>query len=163
MMRSIHLRSLDDYDVELERVATAHASNMLTATGNWTPGQILGHLAAWIDYGYAGYPMSKLPSPVQWLLRFALRRALKHGMKPGVRIPGTKTGTVGDDDIPFELAFERLKRSIGRLRAGEEATFDSPAFGKMTHADRIALNLRHAELHLAFLSINPRTTNPRTT
>ncbi|MEM9658580.1 MAG: DUF1569 domain-containing protein [Planctomycetota bacterium] len=150
-MRTVSLRSLDDYSTELDRIASAAGNNTLVATGHWTPGQILGHLSSWIDYAYNGYPLKKAPRPVQWILRLGLRRILKNGMKPGIKLPGTKTGTVGDDVVPFDDAKERLLQSIGRLQSGEPAKYDSPAFGVLTDADRISLNLRHAELHLSFL------------
>jgi hypothetical protein len=56
------------------------------------------------------------------------------------------------DDIEVSEAAERLLNALGRLKAGEEARFDSPAFGPMSHEDRIKLNLRHAELHMGFLA-----------
>ncbi len=37
-----------------------------------------------------------------------------------------------------------------RLKNGEPCTHDSPAFGALSHEDRIRLNLRHAELHLGY-------------
>ena len=84
-----------------------------------------------------------------------LKKYLKNGMPSGVRIPGIKEGTVGMDDIPFDVGIARLRKAFERLKAGEESPFDSPAFGKMSHQDRIRLNLRHAELHLGHLAIWP--------
>jgi len=60
-MRIVTLNSLDDYQEELNRISLAHENKTLVARGSWTPGQLLGHLASWIEYGYTGYPMSKLP------------------------------------------------------------------------------------------------------
>ncbi len=78
-------------------------------------------------------------------------RLLKNGMKPGARIPGLSAGTVGQDDQPLDQAADRLKKAFLRLQNGEQAKYDSPGFGAMSHEDRIKLNLRHAELHLSFL------------
>jgi hypothetical protein len=55
------------------------------------------------------------------------------------------------DDMPTREAADRLKQAFRRLESGEPAKFHSPAFGAMSHEDRIRLNLRHAELHLGFL------------
>ena len=122
--------------------------------GNWTPGQILSHVAAWIDYAYDGYPMKPLPPWIQWGMRFVMRKLIRDGMKPGVRIPGIKGGTTGADTIPTEEGIERLRNSFARLSGGEAARFRSPAFGKMSPDETVALTLRHAELHFGFLTID---------
>ncbi len=62
-----------------------------------------------------------------------------------------KGGTVGMEDVDTGEAARRLLAACEKLKSAEEATFDSPAFGAMSREDRIALNLRHAELHLGFL------------
>jgi len=68
-------------------------------------------------------------------------------------------------DLPIKDAtIRRLLRSIfpekrrarvpwvlRLLESDELARYDSPAFGPMSHQERVALNLRHAELHLSFL------------
>lgn len=154
--RKLQLDDLGQYLDELDRIASAESAGTLTANGVWTPGKTLGHLAAWIEYGYVGYPMRDLPFFMQWLLRFNLRRTLASGMQPGIRIPGTKEGTLGVDEIPFAEAYANLVAQITRLQKGDEAIHHSPAFGKMTHDERVRLNLRHAELHLSFLSYPKR-------
>jgi hypothetical protein len=53
--------------------------------------------------------------------------------------------------MPTVAAANRLLAALRRLQSGEEAKFDSPGFGAMSMADRVQLNLRHAELHLGFL------------
>lgn len=55
---------------------------------------------------------------------------------------------------PFALAdaAERLLVALRRLEQRQQADYDSPAFGPMSHEDRVRLNLRHAELHLGYLS-----------
>jgi hypothetical protein len=149
--RQLRFESIADCRAEVQRLLAADARGQLTRTGNWTPGQIFSHVAAWINYGYEGYPMKPLPSFVQWLLRLSLRKIYRDGMRPGVRIPGIKQGTTGMDDMPVAEAGERLLKALERLEQNPDAPHISPAFGKMSHADRITLNLRHAELHLSFL------------
>lgn len=77
---------------------------------------------------------------------------LRSGMPRGIRIPGTKQGTFGMDDLPTREAVERYLKALQRLASNEVAPHDSPAFGELSHEDRIQLNLRHAELHLGYLS-----------
>jgi hypothetical protein len=149
--RQLRFANIDECLAEIDRVVAAARAGKLQATGTWTAGQILSHLAAWIEYGYNGYPLKSPPAPVRWLLRTRLRKTLDRGMRRGVRIPRIPGGTVGQDEMETEAAANRLKAALERLKRGEEARYDSPAFGKMSHDDRIRLNLRHAELHLGFL------------
>jgi hypothetical protein len=112
---------------------------------------MMAHLAAWIEYGYDGYPVKSPPWFIRYILRLRLKQMLESGMPRGVKIPGIPGGTVGAEDMPFDQGIARFKKALQRLEAREEAPYDSPAFGKMSHDDRIRLNLRHAELHLGYL------------
>lgn len=154
--RTLHFSSIDECIAEINRLVAADSKGTLRHLANWTPGQIMFHLAAWIEYGYDGYPIAPPPRFIRWILRLGLSRMLRKGMSRGVRIPGIKEGTVGIEDMPTTAAAERLINAMNRLRSGEESEFDSPAFGPMSHDDRIRLNLRHAELHLGYLSDSKR-------
>jgi len=149
--RALRFESIDEVLVEVERVVASDAAGTLRRTGTWTPGQVLGHLAAWIEYGYDGYPLKPPPFFIRWILRARLQKMLAGGMPAGVRIPGVAGGTTGAEPQATAEAAGRLRRAFERLRSGEECPYDSPAFGAMSHADRVRLNLRHAELHLGFL------------
>ena len=150
--RTLRFESIEDCIAEILRIVEAEQENRLNATGNWTPGQILGHIAAWIEYGYEGYPIQAPPWIIRWILRMSLRRILTKGMSKGVRIPGIEGGTTGIQDMPVGEAASRLLNALDRLNRNELAQHESPAFGSMSHEDRVRLNLRHAELHLGFLN-----------
>ena len=149
--RSLRFQSIEDCIAEVQRILEADLRGTLRSTGNWSAGQVLAHVAAWIEYGYEGYPIGKPPFLIRWILRMSLKSTLRRGMSKGVRIPGVKGGTTGADHMPTVAAANRLLSALRRLQSGEEATFDSPGFGAMSMADRVQLNLRHAELHLGFL------------
>ena len=149
--RKLCFHSIDDCQTEIQRIVAADEKGTLRAIGNWTPGQVMAHVAAWIDYAYDGYPIGAPPFFVRWILRFQLKTMLKNGMPRGVRIPGIKDGTTGMDQLTTREAADRLTAAFQRLSDREPARFDSPAFGAMSDDDRIRLNLRHAELHLGFL------------
>jgi hypothetical protein len=72
-------------------------------------------------------------------------------MSGGVRIPRAENGTYGTDVLSTEEGAARLRAALQCLTGCQPCKFDSPAFGPMSHNDRIALNLRHAELHLGYL------------
>lgn len=152
--RKLKFDTIDACLAELDRIEDAERQGKLKTLGNWTAGQNLSHLAAWVEYGWDGYPMGKPPLPVRLVMKAMLGGILKKGMDAGVKIPGVEGGTLGADEMETLAAVERFRAALNRLKAGEEATHDSPAFGKMDHAKRTLLNLRHAELHLGFLDIS---------
>jgi hypothetical protein len=149
--RQLRFATIDELLQEIERIETADRESRLQSLGTWTPGQILGHVAAWIEYGYDGYPMKPPPWFIRLVLRWQVKKYLRDGMPSGVRIPRVEAGTYGVEVVPLREGAERLRRALERLRAGEPARCDSPAFGPMSAEDRNRLNLRHAELHLSFL------------
>jgi hypothetical protein len=76
-----------------------------------------------------------------------LYKPMSAGMKIG-QVPG---GTLGIEPIGTNEAAQRYGEVLARVQRGEPPKFHSPALGPMTEDERIALNLRHAELHLGFL------------
>ncbi len=149
--RTLRFESIDDGLAELDRIAEADKQGNLRAVGNWTPGEVMSHLAAWIEYAYEGFPLKPPPFFIRWMLRLRLKKMLEQGMPTGVKIPGVKEGTYGMEKMDTQAAVERLKQAWQRLKNREEVKYHSPAFGILSHDDWIRLNLRHAELHLGFL------------
>ncbi|MFM9064833.1 MAG: DUF1569 domain-containing protein, partial [Pirellula sp.] len=90
--RKLRFDSIRECIDEVNRIAQAQEQGKLKASGNWTAGEVLSHVAAWIEYGYVGYPIKPLPFFIRWLLRVRLRKMLEVGMTKGVRIPGIKEG-----------------------------------------------------------------------
>lgn len=148
--RALRFNSLDDAAREAERLAEAERAGRLRRMGNWTLGQALGHIAAWIDFGYEGFPPgARPPAIIKFILRFMRAKFLNGSLPQGVRIPKVEGGTYGIEPIPTAEGLARMKKSFERLQR-ERPKFQSPAFGVMTDEERVALNLRHSELHLGF-------------
>jgi hypothetical protein len=148
--RSLKFDTIDQCLEELDRIKAAVDDGTLETLGNWTPGQIMAHLAAWIEYGWDGYHMKKKPFFVQWIFRVMMKGMVRKGMSAGFDIPGVEGGTTGQDDMEPNAGIARLKRALQRLKS-EPAVHDSPAMGKVSEEFRTAVNLRHAELHLGFI------------
>lgn len=148
--RALHFETIDDVLADVDRIVAAERAGTLRRTGNWTTGQTFGHLAAWINYAYEGYPM-RVPWFIRWIIRRRLKAMLQAGMDAGLRIPNTEAGTYGVDVLSTDEGANRLRTALERLKRGEPAKFDSPAFGPATLEERVRLNLRHAELHLSFM------------
>jgi hypothetical protein len=149
--RTLKLRSLADLRADIDRIEAAANAGTLRRTGNWTTGQVLGHLAAWMSYPYVGFPMKRAPWFVRLIVGRRKNRYLNEAMPSGVRIPGIEGGTVGLEDLTVQEAVSKLRSSIARLESGAPPVHPSPVFGEMTLDEVVRLNLRHAELHLSFL------------
>ena len=149
--RELRFASVAECLEELDRIEAAHNEGSLTATGNWTAGQNLAHLSAWIEYSYDGYPLKAPPFFVRWVLKRMLKRMLAKGeMSAGAKIPGVEGGTYGQEEMETGAALDRFRAALSKMQS-EPAIHHSPAFGKLTDEVRIKLNLMHAQLHLGFL------------
>lgn len=147
--RTLRFETIDQMMAEVDRLVAAERAGRLKRLGNWTLGQTLGHLAVWSEYSYTGTPL-KPPFWVKWLVRLRKKAFLYGPMRAGVHIPGVKGGTLAIEDARFDEALPRLQRVMNRLKS-EAPTAPNSIFGPLTHDEWIALQLRHAELHLSFL------------
>lgn len=146
--RTLRFGTLDDLSAEVDRLAEADRAGRLTALGNWTLGQAFGHLSTWINYCYNGFPF-KTPLVLRLVLKPFKRRFLYKPMPAGVRLPKVAGGTYATEPLSLDEGLARYRGSIERLRR-EAPTQPSMAFGKMTHDEWIAMQLRHAENHMSF-------------
>lgn len=122
----------------------------LRRLGNWSIGQALNHLAAWIDYPYLGYPAALvLPESFKTQARASLPRLMQETMRPGENLPGIVGGTLATEETPADVGLARLEAAATRLQA-QDPVHDDPAFGPVTRHQWTEINLRHCELHLSF-------------
>lgn len=149
--RDLTLTTWDDLEREIRAIENAAEAGTLTQCGNWSPGRILGHLAAWIDYAFDGYPMN--PPAFVRILGRAMKPLLmrQKRMKPGFRIRGAPAGTYGVEEMPLAEGAARLRRAVERLRNGQPGP--NPIFGPLTKEEWTRMHLNHAALHLGFLKL----------
>jgi hypothetical protein len=146
--RILRFETIDQMLAEVDRLVAAEQTGRLKQLGNWTLGQTLGHLAGWSEFGYTRAPLNP-PFFIRWILKF-MRKKFIHGPMPaGAKIPGVPGGTLVTEPMSVEDGLNRFRSIIERVKA-EPPTVPSPALGMLTHEESIALNLRHAELHLGF-------------
>lgn len=153
--RPLRFETIDDLLREIERLELANREGRIVCHGNWSAGQILGHVASWIHYAYDGYPIKPLPRWLQRLIGLRKGTFLHKGLPRGGRIPGVPGGTVGIDPLDTEEGIRRLRLALARLAIDQPAHHPHPALGSLGYDDRVRLNLRHAELHLGFISYEP--------
>jgi hypothetical protein len=146
--RILRFESLDEVLAEVDRLADAERAGRLKHLGNWTLGQTFGHLAAWAEFAYTPAPLNP-PFFIRWILRLRKHSFLYRPMRPGVKIPGVPGGTLATGPMPLDEGLQRFRAALERLKT-DPPTAPSQALGRLTHAETIAINLRHAELHLGF-------------
>jgi hypothetical protein len=146
--RTLRFATIDDALTEVDRLVEAAHNNRLSYVGQWTLNVMLNHLAIWAEFAYTGVPL-KIPFWMPLIIRPFKRRILKMNMPTGRRLPKVPAGTLGTEDAPLDKALQRFQIAVLRLK-NDPPTQPHALFGKMTHAEWMALNLRHAELHLSF-------------
>jgi len=151
--RKLRFSTIDELLKEIDRLVAADNGGKLRRTGNWTAGQIFGHLAGWMNFSYEGFPKRGARPP--WFIRFILRMKkkayMRDGMPRGVKIPGIEGGTFATEPLSTQEGAQRLRAVLLRMKNREPVLHHSPAFGEMSDEERIAFQLRHAEVHLGFL------------
>lgn len=148
--RSLRFEKIDDAIRDADMLAAAEKRGTLRATGNWTLGQALGHIAFWANTPFEGYRgMKRPPWLVRQIVRLMKHRLLNRGLPSGAKIPGVPGGTFGVDLMETADGLSAMRTAFERL-AAECPAAPNIMFGPLTHEEWINLNLRHAELHLSF-------------
>lgn len=148
--RALRFDTTDQVLADIDSLAAAEAEGQLKCLGAWTFGQALNHLATWVDYAYEGYPL-KIPFFIRWLAKPMKKQALTKPLKPGIRIPKIPGGTLAIEVVPTADALAHFRKAFDRLvRVAPDKPH--PIFGPLTHDEWVAMHLRHAELHLSFLT-----------
>ncbi|HMN96275.1 MAG TPA: DUF1569 domain-containing protein [Phycisphaerales bacterium] len=148
--RELRFDSLEAMLDDARACAAIERRGELRPLGNWTLGQALNHLAAWIEFPYVGYPPELvIPEPLQRAAQSARSRIMSEPMRAGERIGELPGGTLATEIVPTDAGLKRLESAAARLQAAHPPLPD-PAFGRVTKEEWTQMNLRHAELHLGF-------------
>ena len=146
--RTLRLANLDELAAEVERLAAARE---VRALGNWTPGQVLRHLALSMNCSIDGFGgFSPVPGFVRPFLRPFKRYFMKAKMPPGFKLPASGQAL---QPPPTTLAegVAAIRTALARLHA-EDRRSPNPVLGKLTAAEWEQVHLRHSEMHLSFLA-----------
>ena len=148
--RNVRYGSIDDALADAQRMADLVRADKARFLGNWSLGQIFGHLATWADYSYTGAPL-KVPFIVRLMMRPMKGRFLYKAMPAGSKIPKVPGGTLATDPVPLDQGLEHFRTSFAKLKA-EAPAQPHLVFGRLSHEEWINSHLRHAELHMSFVT-----------
>jgi uncharacterized protein DUF1569 len=144
--RKLRFNSLGEALADARAIANAE----IQINGNWTPGQIVGHVARTINGSIDGIAF-RAPLPVRFIGRLIRNIPLNRGLIGAVKIPpAARAIVVPKPDLPIEEAVEQFAQAIERTR-GETMTQTHPAFGRLSHAQWTLFHCRHAENHFSYL------------
>ena len=143
----VHYESFDDLLSEAEKFA-AGSPRML---GNWTLGQMLGHLGRAMDSSIDGFPW-KIHWLMEILAKLFMRRILLEGPLPaGFKLSAdSESKIVPPADTSVEEGLAALRAGITRQKS-ETKRVSHLALGELSLKDWERAHLRHAELHMSFV------------
>jgi hypothetical protein len=154
--RDVRLQSLDDLANEIDRIVIAADLGMLRPMGNWSAAQILWHIGKLIELSYDRFSWRYQRGPV-WLTkllrRLSWRLLIRLAFRPGFQNPAEAAVLEPDPSLDFNVAIAYLRQQLGRIRSGERMTQEASVEGPYSHEQWVYIHLRHAELHLSFLSV----------
>ncbi|CAN5701716.1 hypothetical protein BH11PLA1_BH11PLA1_08540 [soil metagenome] len=139
-------------------LAAADSAGTLSQTGNWSLGQALNHVAAWMTFALDGYPVAA-PPELAARARAARTRAFGQGLMAGFSIPGVPGGTAASAPCATACALAALQSAWARFER-ETPCHPHPFFGDLTPDEWLALQLRHSELHQSFFFPGASPTSP---
>lgn len=144
--RNVRYQTVDDLLADAERLAAMNARTI----GNWSLGQILGHIAIAYNMGTKQAPMM-FPAPMRFLARTFMKKRMTEGpIKPGFKVPNRFAARVLPKPMSVEEGVDALRTAIARWKATPTRCVH-PIFGNLTNEEWEKLELRHAELHMSFV------------
>lgn len=146
--RTLRFATIRDVLTDAERFGP---SGPTTHVGNWTPGEIVDHLANVIDFCVVGFPPEmKVALPFRLLARLMRNAFLTRPMRAGFTLPSNARAFLPRPGVSWSEGLDHLRRAVAAFERAD-ALHASPAFGAMTKAQWEQLHCRHGELHLSFV------------
>ncbi|MCH7604171.1 MAG: DUF1569 domain-containing protein [Planctomycetes bacterium] len=124
----------------------------IRTTGNWTPAQIVGHVAGVIECSLDGFAVANAPLIIRGIAKMMRTSILIKPMRAGVKLPRKFNFLVPPENMTWEEAREKLRVVVDRIEnKGQRMRHRSPLLGHLEHEEWIQLHCRHAEMHFSFL------------
>ena len=144
--RELHFASVDEMLQDVEQIT----SGDVKALGNWSPAQILQHLAISMNNTVDGVQF-KAPWFVRLIAPFFKKSFLTKPMSPGFKMPKQMEPVfMPPEDVSLEQGLNAFREAAERLKAAKSFEPNS-ALGRLTPEEHKQFQLRHAEMHLSFI------------
>lgn len=144
--RTLHFDTLEEVVADVRAMVGTNP----TATGGWSPGQIVEHVAKGINGSVDGFGFTA-PLPLRLFGRLTRNHYITKGFPSGIKLRGKMADAfLPSDNVDFDQAAQQLATAVDRAKR-QTMTAVSPMFGKLTHEQWVQFNCRHAELHFSFL------------
>ncbi len=145
--RTLRFDTLDQIQEEAERLAASEVKPL----GNWSAGQVLGHVAIAMEKSIDGASFR-----ASWWMRLIgplmKKRFLTKPMPSGFQMPEDMAHEFAPgEDSTVEESLSSLRQAITRLKS-ESVRDPHPVFGALTREEWDQLHMRHAEMHMSFLA-----------
>ncbi len=149
--RTVSYKNHDEVLADVERLAAGGYRQL----GNWSLGQIAGHLALAMTMALDG-SKSQMAWPIRFLARaFAKNQLVRGPMKPGFKVPSKfSTALIPDPDLAADVeGISSLRTAVKRWKTEPQR---HPHFflGKLTPEEWEKILLNHAAMHLSFVVPN---------
>ncbi len=125
------------------------ASGPIRAAGNWSPGQIVQHLAEYMIQSIDGFVLLA-PERQRRIASRRLDDMLTNGFPPGIALEGEMACYLPDEVATLDAALNTLRAVVTRI-ATEQMTAVHPFLDALDHEQWIRFHCRHAERHLCLL------------
>jgi hypothetical protein len=146
--RKLRYDSYQDLLNDAERLAVSNVRTL----GNWSLGQVLGHLARAMELSIDGTDF-KASWPVRLAARLFFRQRLISGPMPaGFQVPRAARDAFVPPPTSSQTGLAELRRAIDRLH-NETDRAPHPVLGELSLDEWDSLHLRHAEMHMSFLAL----------
>jgi hypothetical protein len=143
--RKLRFETMDEIGADVEQLARGPVRNL----GNWTPGQVLKHLALAMTYSIDGFP-TRAPFPLRIVGKLVKKRVLIKGMSPGFQLKKDTARALVPAPTDWQEGLAAFQAALKRLQT-ETKRAPHGFFGSLTNDEYARLHCRHAELHLSFL------------
>jgi hypothetical protein len=151
----VRLETIDELLAEVDRITEATTAGTMRSLGNWSPAQIIWHIGRLVELSFDGFPFRYRRAP-PWVTRlfrrFAWRWLIALAFRPGFKNPPAAAVLEPDPSVTLTGASDYLKRQLARIRNGERMLQECSVEGPYSHQQWVYIHLRHAELHLGFLT-----------
>lgn len=144
--RKLDYKSFDELLADADRFSSGDVKTL----GNWSPGQIYQHLANVFNGSIDGFPRA-FPWFMRAMARIFKNKLINGPMPAGLKMPDKLAKAVMPEPTSAEVGLANLHAAVSRLKQDPHRAAH-PVFGQISKEEWDSIHLKHASLHMSFLS-----------